>query len=277
MKNSISTFFVLVFVGLVLGNTDLAYSESENLTLAQGKWIDLTHDFSEDTVYWPTAEGFELETVFEGNTDKGYYYTANKYTASEHGGTHIDSPIHFAQGKQTLDEIPLERLIGPAVVIDVTQNALSDPDYQIGVKDFTDWESKNGPIPDGSIVLLNTGYAKYWPDRVKYMGTDKRDDEAVKNLHFPGLDPKAAKWLVENRNINAIGLDTPSIDYGQSQLFESHRILFKENIPAFENVVNLDNLPPKGAIIIALPMKIKGGSGGPLRIIAMLPEENDEE
>jgi len=277
MKNSISTFFVLVFVGLVLGNTDLAYSESENLTLAQGKWIDLTHDFSEDTVYWPTAEGFELETVFEGNTDKGYYYTANKYTASEHGGTHIDSPIHFAQGKQTLDEIPLERLIGPAVVIDVTQNALSDPDYQIGVKDFTDWESKNGPIPDGSIVLLNTGYAKYWPDRVKYMGTDKRDDEAVKNLHFPGLDPKAAKWLVENRNINAIGLDTPSIDYGQSQLFESHRILFKENIPAFENVANLDKLPPKGAIIIALPMKIKGGSGGPLRIIAMLPEENDEE
>jgi len=277
MKNSISTFFVLVFVGLVLGNTDLAYSESENLTLAQGKWIDLTHDFSEDTVYWPTAEGFELETVFEGNTDKGYYYTANKYTASEHGGTHIDSPIHFAQGKQTLDEIPLERLIGPAVVIDVTQNALSDPDYQIGVKDFTDWESKNGPIPDGSIVLLNTGYAKYWPDRVKYMGTDKRDDEAVKNLHFPGLDPKAAKWLVENRNINAIGLDTPSIDYGQSRLFESHRILFKENTPAFENVANLDKLPPKGAIIIALPMKIKGGSGGPLRIIAMLPGENDKE
>ena len=277
MKNSISTFFVLVFVGLVLGNTDLAYSESENLTLAQGKWIDLTHDFSSETVYWPTAEGFELETVFEGNTDKGYYYTANKYTASEHGGTHIDSPIHFAQGKQTLDEIPLERLIGPAVVIDVTQNALSDPDYQIGVKDFTDWKSKNGPIPDGSIVLLNTGYAKYWPDRVKYMGTDKRDGEAVKNLHFPGLDPKAAKWLVENRNINAIGLDTPSIDYGQSQLFESHRILFKENIPAFENVANLDKLPPKGAIIIALPMKIKGGSGGPLRIIAMLPEENDEE
>jgi len=277
MKNSISTFFVLVFVGLVLGNTDLAYSESENLTLAQGKWIDLTHDFSSETVYWPTAEGFELETVFEGNTDKGYYYTANKYKASEHGGTHIDSPIHFAQGKQTVDEIPLERLIGPAVVIDVTQNVLSDPDYQIGVKDFTDWESKNGPIPDGSIVLLNTGYAKYWPDRVKYMGTDKRDEEAVKNLHFPGLDPKAAKWLVENRNINAIGLDTPSIDYGQSQLFESHRILFKENIPAFENVANLDKLPPKGAIIIALPMKIKGGSGGPLRIIAMLPDENDEE
>ncbi|MEE8298361.1 MAG: cyclase family protein [Thermodesulfobacteriota bacterium] len=277
MKNSISTFLVLVFVGLVLGNTDLAYSESENLTLAQGKWIDLTHDFSSDTVYWPTAEGFELETVFEGETEKGYFFYANNYKGAEHGGTHIDAPIHFSEGKQTVDEIPLEKLIGPAVVIDVTQKALSDPDYQVGVKDFTDWESKNGLIPDGSIVLLNTGYAKYWPDRVKYMGTDKRDDEAVKNLHFPGLDPKAAKWLVENRNINAIGLDTPSIDYGQSQLFESHQILFKENIPAFENVAKLDKLPPKGAIIIALPMKIKGGSGGPLRIIAMLPGENDKE
>ncbi|MCZ6865425.1 MAG: cyclase family protein [Candidatus Dadabacteria bacterium] len=277
MKNSISTFFVLVFVGLVLGNTDLAYSESENLTLAQGKWIDLTHDFSSDTVYWPTAEGFELETVFEGETEKGYFFYANNYKAAEHGGTHIDAPIHFSEGKQTVDEIPLEKLIGPAVVIDVTQNVLSDPDYQIGVKDFTDWEAKNGPIPEGSIVLLNTGYAKYWPDRVKYMGTDKRGDGAVKNLHFPGLDPKAAKWLVENRNINAIGLDTPSIDYGQSQLFESHQILFKENIPAFENVAKLDKLPPKGAIIIALPMKIKGGSGGPLRIIAMLPGENDKE
>jgi kynurenine formamidase len=277
MKNSISTFFVLVFVGLVLGNTDLAYSESENLTLAQGKWIDLTHDFSSETVYWPTAEDFKLETVFEGYTDKGYFYDANNYSAAEHGGTHIDAPIHFAEGKQTVDEIPLKKLIGPAVVINVTQKALSDPDYQIGVKDFTDWESKNGPIPDSSIVLLNTGYAKYWPDRVKYMGTDKRGGEAVKNLHFPGLDPKAAKWLVENRNINAIGLDTPSIDYGQSQLFESHRILFKENIPAFENVANLDKLPPTGSIIVALPMKIKGGSGGPLRIIAMLPGENDKE
>jgi kynurenine formamidase len=277
MKNSISIFFVLVFVGLVLGNTDLAYSESEKLTLAQGKWIDLTHDFSEETVYWPTAEGFKLESVFEGKTDKGYYYDANKYSAAEHGGTHIDSPIHFAEGKQTVDQIPLERLIGPAVLIDVTQNALSDSDYQIGVKDFTDWEAKNGPIPEGSIVLLNTGYAKYWPDRVKYMGTDKRGSDAVKDLHFPGLDPQAAKWLVEKRNIKSIGLDTPSIDYGQSQLFESHRILFKENIPAFENVANLDKLPAIGAFIIALPMKIKGGSGGPLRIIAMLPEENIKE
>ncbi len=279
MKIKSHLILSLLFMGLVLGNIQqsISIAQDNSASLPEGKWIDLTHDFSEDTIYWPTAEGFKLERVFEGYTDEGYFYDANNYSAAEHGGTHIDAPIHFAEGKQTVDEIPLERLMGPAVVIDVTQKALADPDYLVGVKDFTNWEAKNGRIEDGSIVLLNTGYARYWPDKVKYMGTDNRGSKAVKELHFPGLDPTAAKWLVEKRNINAIGLDTPSIDFGQSQLFESHRILFKENIPAFENVANLDKLPAKGAIVIALPMKIKGGSGGPLRIIAMLPEENNKE
>ncbi len=272
MKNTMSRFVILLVAALVLGTAYKSFSQDNSASI-QGKWIDLTHDFSEEAIYWPTAEGFKLESVFEGITDKGYFYDANNYSAAEHGGTHIDSPIHFAEGKQTVDQIPLESLIGPAVVIDVSKKALADRNYQVSVKDFTDWEDKNGQIANGSIVLLNTGYAQFWPDRVKYMGTDKRGPDAVKELHFPGLDPAAAKWLVENRQINAIGLDTPSIDFGQSQLFESHRILFKENIPAFENVANLDKLPPKGAMVIALPMKIKGGSGGPLRIIANLPAE----
>ena len=123
----------------------------------------------------------------------------------------------------------------------------------------------------GVIVLLHTGSGKFWPDRKTYMGTDKLGPEAVPLLHFPGLSPKAARWLVEKRKIKAIGLDTPSIDFGQSTLFESHQVLFKANIPAFENVANLHLLPAKGAFVIALPMKIKDGSGGPLRIIAKLP------
>lgn len=266
MKNTILGFLVILFAVSISAN-------AESQTLPQGKVIDLTHDFSEESIYWPTAEEFKLVNVFQGFTDNGFFYDANKYSAAEHGGTHIDAPIHFAKGKQTVDEIPVEKLIGPAVVIDVSEKALPNPDYLVNVKDFTQWEAKNGQIADGSIVLLNTGYAQFWPDRVKYMGTDKRGPDAVGDLHFPGLDPQAAKWLVENRNINAIGLDTPSIDYGQSTLFESHQILFKENIPAFENVANLDKLPTKGALVIALPMKIKGGSGGPLRIIAVLPEQ----
>ncbi|MGH7884145.1 MAG: cyclase family protein [Thermodesulfobacteriota bacterium] len=242
-----------------------------NTLFTKGKWIDLTHDFSDETIYWPTAEGFKLKTDYEGVTEKGYFYSAYSYCSAEHGGTHIDAPIHFYEGRNTLDQIPVSQLIGDAIVIDVSETALADPDYQVGVTDFENWEAANGKIPDASIVLLRTGYGKFWPDRVKYMGTDERGSDAVKKLHFPGLDPDAARWIVANRKINAIGLDTPSIDYGQSQLFESHRVLFKHNIPAFENVANLDKLPGKGAFVIALPMKIKGGSGGPLRIIAYLP------
>ncbi len=270
MRNTVPRLIIIIFVALMIYAPHLSNAESQQFP--QGKIIDLTHDFSEESIYWPTAEEFKLVNVFHGVTDHGFFYDANKFSAAEHGGTHLDAPIHFAKGKHTTDEIPIERLIGPAVVIDVSEKALPNPDYLVSVEDFTNWEAKNGAIADGSIVLLNTGYAQFWPDRVKYMGTDKRGPDAVKDLHFPGLDPKAAKWLAENRNINAIGLDTPSIDYGQSTLFESHQILFKENIPAFENVANLDKLPPKGALVIALPMKIKGGSGGPLRIIAVLPE-----
>lgn len=238
-----------------------------------GKLIDLSHDFSAETIYWPTAAGFQLTVESAGFTDAGYYYAANSFAAAEHGGTHLDAPIHFAEGKHTADQIPLDQLVGPAIVIDVSTAALADRDYQIQVADFEAWEQRHGRIPDHTIVLLRTGYGQFWPDREKYMGTAARGAAAVPLLHFPGLHPDAARWLVANRTIDAIGLDTPSIDYGQSQLFESHQTLFKANIPAFENVASLEQLPETGAFVIALPMKIKGGSGGPLRIIAIVPGE----
>ncbi len=236
----------------------------------QGEWIDLSHDFASDTIYWPTAEPFKLDTVAAGINEKGYYYSAYQFSAAEHGGTHIDAPVHFAEGRNTVDRIPLERLIGPAIKVDVSAKASADPNYQVSVVDFESWEARNGRIPDDSIVLLQTGWSQYWSDRLKYLGTDKRGNEAVAELRFPGLAPDAARWLTENRKIKAIGLDTASIDYGQSQLFESHRTLMGKDIPAFENVTNLDKLPEKTAIVIAMPMKIRGGSGGPLRIIAFV-------
>ncbi|HEY0377256.1 MAG TPA: cyclase family protein [Pyrinomonadaceae bacterium] len=238
-----------------------------------GKLVDLSHPFDADTVYWPTAEGFKLEKDFEGVTEKGYYYAANKFSTAEHGGTHIDAPVHFAKGHHTVDEIPLEQLVGEAVVVDVTKQSEASRDYQVRTEDFLQWEKANGPIPKGAIVILRTGYSKYWPDRKRYMGTDERGADAVPKLHFPGLHPEAARWLTSNRSIKAIGLDTPSIDYGQSTLFESHRALFDQNVPAFENLTNLDQLPAKNFTVVALPMKIKGGSGGPLRAIAILKEK----
>ncbi len=245
-------------------------SEEGPKPFPNGKIIDLTHTFSRESIYWVTAKEFELDTVAYGDTDNGFFYSANNFTTAEHGGTLIDAPIHFAKNAQTVDEIPLENLIGSAIKIVVSEKALKNPDYMISVEDFTDWENTNGKIPDGSIVLLETGYSTFYPDKIKYLGTDERGPDAVAKLHFPGLSPEAAKWLVNNRNIHAIGLDTPSIDFGQSKLFESHVTLLSKNIPAFENVTNLDKLPIKGFSVIALPMKIKGGSGGPLRIVAIL-------
>ena len=238
-----------------------------------GTWVDLTYNFDEQTIYWPTADGFRHDTVFAGVTDSGFYYTAFNYCAAEHGGTHLDAPIHFAEGKQAMHEIPLDRLIGQAAVVDVSAKALLHPDYQVTIADFLAWEAQHGRLPDGVIVLLRTGFGQYWPDKLKYMGTDERGPGAVAKLHFPGLHPKAARWLAAERSIHAIGLDTPSIDYGQSTLFESHQVLFQQNIPAFENLANLERLPPVGAFVVALPMKIKGGSGGPLRIVALVGDK----
>ena len=235
-----------------------------------GRIVDLTYAFDANSVYWPTAEQFKLETDFEGMTEKGYFYSAYRYSAAEHGGTHLDSPVHFAKGRLTVDELPLQQLMGAAIVIDVTAQCASDPDYLVSVADFENWEKRNGRIPAGTIVLLRTGFGKFYPDPKKYLGTEERGAEAVAKLHFPGLDPATARWLTQNRAIKAIGLDTASIDYGQSTLFESHRILFEKDIPALENVANLDQLPVKGFSVIALPMKIKGGSGGPLRIVALM-------
>lgn len=236
--------------------------------------VDLSYSFDKDTVYWVTAEEFKHETVAEGMTDNGYFYSAYNYSGAEHGGTHIDSPVHFAEGKQTVDQIPLEKLIGNAVKIDVSSKAAEDRDYLVSVQDLQDWEKANGEIPKNSIVLLQTGFGKFYPDKEKYLGTANRGEAAVKELHFPGLDPAAAKWLIENRKINAVGIDTASIDRGQSTLFESHVALMTNDIPAFENVANLDKIPAKGFRIVALPIKIKGGSGAPLRIIAMVGKGN---
>jgi kynurenine formamidase len=237
----------------------------------QGEWIDLTHDFSDETVYWVTAEPFKRTTVAEGMTPGGYYYSAYNFSGAEHGGTHIDSPIHFAEGKKTVDQIGLEQLIAHGVKIDVSAKTANDRDYRITTEDITTWESANGKIPEWSIVLFQTGFGSKWPDKRSYLGTDQKGPDAVKDLHFPGLHPEAAKWLVENRKIHAVGIDTASIDYGQSTLFESHVTLMTNNIPAFENVANVDKLPAKAFHIVALPMKIKGGSGAPLRIVAFLP------
>ena len=237
--------------------------------LLSGKLIDLTHSFEASTIYWPTEQDFRFEQGNNGVTPKGYYYAANRFATAEHGGTHIDAPIHFAAGQHTTDQIELERLLGEAAIIDVTDQCNAQPDYQVDVSDLHAWEERHGRQLDNVIVLIRTGWSRRWPDRLKYLGTDARGLEAVAQLHFPGLAPQAAHWLVEHRGIKAIGIDTASIDYGQSTRFESHVALCGHNVPIFENLANLEQLPDQVSLVIALPMKIAGGSGGPLRIVAV--------
>lgn len=249
----------------------LAGCSTSSPTFPAGTLVDLSHSYDATTIFWPTAEGFALRKDAEGVTPAGFYYAANTFTTAEHGGTHIDAPVHFAEGRQTVDQIPLQRLIAPAVVVDVVQASEQNADYQVTVDDVMRFEREHGEIPVDTIVLFRTGFARRWPDAARYLGTADRGADAVKNLHFPGLHPDAARWLVANRRVAAVGIDTASIDYGQSTLFESHRTLYARDVPAFENLTSLDQLPPTGAHVIALPMKIGGGSGAPLRAVALVP------
>jgi kynurenine formamidase len=246
--------------------------QAPSASAAAGRYVDLTHDLSAESIFWPTGETFHLETVADGITAGGYYYASNSFSGNEHGGTHLDAPVHFAQGHWTTEQIPLDRLIGPAVVVDVSAQSAANADYQVSVADFTAWERVHGELEPDLIVLIRTDFSKRWPDAQRYLGTAERGDAAVAKLHFPGLDPAAATWLAEQRRVKAVGIDTASIDFGQSTGYESHRTLYGRNIPGFENLAALDQLPARGAVVYALPMKIKGGSGGPLRAIAVIHE-----
>jgi kynurenine formamidase len=263
----------LFVAGLVaLGGCVMEQDPIDRLFRTPTAWIDLTYPFSDSTIYWPTAEPFVLETVTAGMTEGGYYYAAYNFSAAEHGGTHLDAPVHFAANGTPADEIPLSRLIGPAVVVDVAGKVADNPDYLVSVEDLSAFEASFGEIPNGAIVLLRTGWGEHWPNRERYLGTAVTGPDAVPQLHFPGLDPGAARWLVAERSISAVGIDTPSIDRGQSIDFSSHRILYEANIPGFENVANLETMPETDGYVVALPMKIEGGSGGPLRIVGVVPQ-----
>jgi kynurenine formamidase len=240
--------------------------------LDHGRWVDLTHAFSEKTIYWPNAEHFRLDKTYDGHASGGYHYSAYRFQAAEHGGTHMDAPIHFDASGATVDQIGLEQTMGSAIVVDVSKVAASDRDLRVGVAEFMAFEKQYGTIPQGSIVLIRTGYDRFWPDTRQYLGTDERGEAAIAKLHFPGLSEEGARWLVEQRGIRAVGLDTASIDEGQSTRFESHRFLAQHSIPIFENLKSLDQLPPTGAFVVALPMKIEGGSGAPLRAIGWVKD-----
>jgi kynurenine formamidase len=237
--------------------------------LARFRLVDLSHAFDAATLYWPTASsGFELKQVHKGPTPGGFFYSAYSFCAPEHGGTHLDAPVHFAPNGASAEAVPLEQLIAPAVVIDVVARAAADPDYRLTAADVRAWEALHRPVPAGVIVLLRTGWSARWPDRKRYLGDDTPGDAS--KLHFPSYGREAAELLVA-RKVAALGVDTASIDHGPSADFAVHQVAAAGNVPGLENLTRLEELPETGAWLIALPVKIAGGSGGPLRAVAIVP------
>jgi kynurenine formamidase len=268
MKTVIAPVAIIVCIFIACNN----HEQPAPVVFANGKWIDLSYDLSQQTLYWPNnPTGFRLDTIAEGITPGGFYYSTYAFSAPEHGGTHLDAPVHFAQHGLSVDKLSLDQLTGEAIVIDISVKALQNRDYLISVNDITEWQSKNGNIADNTIVLFKTGFGKFYPDAATYFGTAEKGVAAIPKLHFPGIDPELAEWLVQHK-VKAVGIDTPSIDHGQSKDFKTHQVLMGADIPAFENVANMDQLPVTGSYIVALPMKIKNGSGGPLRLIAWIPK-----
>ena len=231
--------------------------------------LDLTYAFNETTQVWPSNPPFHRDSMVRGGNTTEAWYATGQVALSEHAGTHMDAPVHFAQGEAGIDGIPLERLMGPAAVIDVRTSVAAERDYRMSLEDIQRWEARHGTIPAGAIVMMLTGWGAYWTNRERYFGTTTPELPAT--LHFPGFSKEVAEFLVAERHIHGIGIDTPSIDYGPSQDFVVHRIISSAGLYGLENVAQLEEVPPSGGSLMAFPMKIADGTGAPVRIVAILP------
>lgn len=244
--------------------------QADPIDLTSANIIDLSHTYDANTLYWPSSpSNFEHKKLSYGDTGEGFFYSAYALCTPEHGGTHLDAPIHFYKGRQTVDEIPLKNLFLLAVVIDISKQARNDRNYRLTVADISDFESRHGIIPQGAAILLRTDWDQFWPDAVNYLGDNTPGK--VSDLSFPSFGAEATQFLAVKRNAKLIGVDTASIDYGKSMDFPVHQIVAEANIPALENLTGLSALPVIGAYVIALPMKVGDGSGAPARVAALIP------
>lgn len=238
--------------------------------LAGYRIVDLTHAFDENTVFWPTGQPFRHNRTAWGRQPAGYWYSAYDISLSEHCGTHLDAPIHFAEGQPAIGALSLEQLSGPLAIVDIRSQCEADPDYAASPDDLAASEARHGRVGAGWVVLFRTGWSQRWPDTLRYLGDDTPGKADA--LHFPGISPAAARWLVE-RDVAAVGIDTASIDPGQSTDFAAHQVLAGDAIPILENVASLEEVPERGGYLLAFPMKIARGSGAPCRLAALVPKQ----
>ncbi|XP_053374689.1 isatin hydrolase-like [Mercenaria mercenaria] len=235
------------------------------------KVVDLTHEQNPSTIYWPGNPNYNFTILFRNRTSKGYWYESNTFQTAEHGGTHLDSPAHFAEGKKRQHQIPMEKLVGPGVIVNVKAKSAENPDYRVTIDDLRAWESKYNRLPKGAVIIMNSGWSLKYPNKTLTFGTETPDDAST--FHFPGWHEDTVNWLIKNRDVNVVGVDTPSTDYAQSTTFPVHVALGEADIPGVENVANLDEIPESGSIIYVAAIKLYDGSGGPTRVFATMVED----
>jgi len=235
----------------------------EGIPSGKTRVLDLSYAINDKLVPWPGDEKF-FEAKVNATIEKNGYFTRS-FWMLEHYGTHLDAPAHFPPGKTTVDQIPVKQLFGPAVVIDVRVESNKDADYQLPATRIEDWEKKHGRIPEGAIVLLRTGWASRWPDVERY-----RNQDAKGKMHFPGFSVEAAKLLI-SRRVSGLGCDTLSIDYGASADFAVHHLALGAGLYHLENLADMSEVPEASAVLIVAPIKLEGGSGGAVRVFALLP------
>ncbi len=226
--------------------------------------VDLTHTISEKSPNWEGTAKSPYQPAAHASFDKDGYFT-RYITLPEHFSTHIDAPAHFSRSGWTVDQIPPDRLIAPLVLVDVSKKVEGNPEYQVAVDDLAAWEQANGHIPPGAVVLARTGWSARWYSMEKY-----RNADAKGVMRFPGFSPAAVQFLVEARNIAGIGIDTLSVDSGASQDFPVHHYGAAHDLYNLENVGYLEQVPPSGAVLVVAPAKLEGGSGGPVRLLALI-------
>ncbi len=252
---------LLVFCFLL--SLPLSSANSADSFLSNRTIVDLSHTYKADMPVYPGGVPFNLENL--ATIDQGYYI--NKFSTGEHVGTHIDAPSHFSATGAHVSEIPLEELVGPLVVLDLSEKAKTNPDLEVSEQDIFDWEETHGTIPAGAFVICNSGWWKKWDNPEAYLGLDSEG-----KLRFPGFSKKAVEFLLRERDIKGVGTDTLSTDHGSSHTFDEHHLLLGAGKINIENLTNLDKIPVLGATLVVAPLNIESGSGAPARVFAFVPK-----
>lgn len=225
--------------------------------------VDLTHSWTNTKTHVASKERSKGVVRPAALVERDRAHLVSVSTASSNN-TNIDAPARLSRGMWTVDQIPPERLIAPLVVIDIMQQVKRNPDYELSVEDIARWEQIHGDIPAGSVVLARTGWSGRWNSGDGYRNADKRGV-----MHFPGYSEDAAQFLVEGRAVLALGIDTLSVDPGDSKTLAVHQYTLAHSVYHLENVANLDRVPDAGAVVVVAPMKLEGQVDGPVRILAL--------